>query len=115
MSLAPALSAATPPSALRSRDFRLYVLGKLVATLALQMQGVAVGWQVYAITGDALSLGYVGLVQFLPAVVMSLLTGHVADRFDRRDVLVCCHALLLTASGLLLFGARSGAPSLTAI
>jgi MFS family permease len=107
--------AAEPASAFRFRDFRLFQLGKLLSTLALQMQGVAVGWQVYALTGDALQLGYVGLVQFLPAVLMSLLTGHVADRFDRRHVLVLCHTVLFGSTLLLLLSARSAQPSLATI
>jgi MFS family permease len=67
----------------------------LLSTLSMQMASVAIGWQVYALTGSALSLGYVGLAQFLPAILLSIVTGHVADRFDRRLVLVVCHALLV--------------------
>lgn len=104
-----------PLSALRFRDFRLFQTAKLLATLAMQMQGVAVGWQVYAITGSALDLGYVGLVQFLPALVMSLLTGQVADRFDRRYVVVVCHAVLFACT-LLLYGiSRQDTPSVASI
>jgi MFS family permease len=95
----PALAA--PVSAFQFRDFRLFQLGKLLATLGSQMQGVAVGWQVYAITGSALDLGYVGLVQFLPALLMSLVTGHVADRFDRKQVLIVCYSVMLVCTTLL--------------
>ena len=104
-----------PASALRFRDFRLFQTAKLLSTLAMQMQGVAVGWQVYAITGQALHLGYVGLVQFLPALVMSLMTGHVADRFDRRYVVVVCHTLLLGCTALLYAFAQSEEPSVGSI
>lgn len=69
----------------------------------MQVQNVAVGWLVYDLTGDPLALGLVGLAAFLPAVVLALFTGHVADRFDRRSILVACYALAtLTAGGLLL-------------
>ena len=55
--------------------------------LALQMQNVAIGWLVYDISQDPLALGIVGLVAFLPAIGLALVTGHVADRFDRRYAL----------------------------
>ena len=102
-------------SAFRYRDFRFFQLGKLLSTLAFQMQSVAVGWQVYALTGSALDLGYVGLAQFLPAVVMSLLTGHVADRFDRRRVLVACQLVLMTCTFLLLLSTKTERPSVLSI
>jgi MFS family permease len=70
--------------------------------MAVQVQNVAVGWLVYDITRDPLALGLVGLATFLPAVGLALVTGHVADRHDRRRILVACYALTtLTALGLL--------------
>ncbi|MDB4975359.1 MAG: Permease of the major facilitator superfamily [Myxococcaceae bacterium] len=104
-----------PVSAFHFRDFRLFVFGRLLATLAMQMQGVAVGWQVYAITGRALDLGYVGLVQFLPALLMSLLTGHVADRFNRRYVLIVCYSVMVVCTTLLFVSSRSAQPSVVGI
>lgn len=71
-------------------DFRSFLATRFLSTLALQMVGVAVGWQVYDLTGDPLHLGMVGLVQFLPALFSALPAGHVADRFDRRRVLLVC-------------------------
>src|SRR6187431_2032632 len=92
-----------PGSALRFRDFRLFALAMLLSTIAMQMASVAIGWQVYALTGSALSLGYVGLAQFAPAILLSFATGQASDRFERRRVLVVCHSLLaLSALGLLL-------------
>jgi MFS family permease len=88
----------SPGVAFHYRGFRFYQLGRMLSTISLQMQGVAVGWQVYSITGRPVSLGYVGLAQFLPAIVLSLVTGHVADRFDRRWVLLGCQALLGVAA-----------------
>ena len=54
--------------------------------MAYQMLAVAVGWQIYALTSSALDLGLIGLVQFLPSLVLVLVSGHVADRYDRRAV-----------------------------
>lgn len=91
----------TTPSAravLAIGDFRSFLATRFLATLALQMVGVAVGWQVYDLTGDPLHLGMVGLVQFLPAFACALPAGHVADRFDRRRVLLTC--LLVQAACL---------------
>lgn len=62
-------------------------MARLGSTLAIQMQGVAVGWQVYDITGDPFDLGLVGLAQFLPSILLVLVTGAVADRFERRIVM----------------------------
>ena len=87
--MAPSPDSPTPSasSVFRSRDFRLYVAGRFLATLAIQMQSVAVGWQIYDLTNDALALGYVGLALFAPIAVLTLPAGDVADRFDRRRVL----------------------------
>jgi predicted MFS family arabinose efflux permease len=62
----------------------------VATTLAFQMQAVAVGWQVYDLTGSALDLGLVGLAQFIPGFALSLLVGHIADRYDRRLILRIC-------------------------
>jgi len=107
-----ALPGAGPLAAFRSSDFRLFQLGKLLATLALQMQGVAVGWQVYQLTGSALDLGYVGLAQFAPALLMSVVSGHVADHFERRRILAFCHGLHCVCALLLYLSTRSASPSL---
>src|SRR5450432_4553506 len=84
----------SPFAAFRHRDFRLFQSGRFLSTVGTQMQGVAVGWQIYALTGQALNLGLVGLAQFLPAFLCSPFAGHAADRFDRRVVLVVCHCVL---------------------
>src|SRR5262249_55286110 len=73
------------------RDFRLFQAARFLAVMAIQMQSVAVGWQVYATTHRALDLGLVGLVQFLPNIALTLVAGHTADRFDRRRILLLCH------------------------
>jgi MFS family permease len=89
--------------ALRHRNFTLFLCARFLATVAVQMQGVAVGWQVYGITGDPLDLGLVGLAQFAPFVPLVLVAGHVADRFDRRRIIMLCYAVEMLC-GLLLIG-----------
>ena len=78
---------------LRSADLRRFLLARFVATIAVQMQTVAVGWQVYEVTRDPLDLGLVGLSQFLPFVALILPAGHFADSRDRRRLLALCFAL----------------------
>lgn len=107
--------AQSPFAAFQSRDFRFLAVARTVATVALQMQAVAVGFQVYALTHRPISLGYVGLAQFLPVVLLSLATGHAADRFDRRGILIACHVLAATCSVAFWLLARSANPSLFAI
>ena len=72
---------------LRNRDFTRFVAARFLATLAVQMQTVAVGWQVYAVTRNPLDLGLIGLSQFLPFVLLILPAGHLADSRDRRRIL----------------------------
>jgi len=96
-------------AALRLRDFRLFLSGHLIATLGVQMQTVAVGWQLYERTGSAFALGLVGLIQIVPILGLALPAGHVADRFDRRKVLMLGLALFaLAAFGLALVSALGG-------
>ncbi|HEU4532407.1 MAG TPA: MFS transporter [Steroidobacteraceae bacterium] len=89
--------------ALRFPNFARFITSRFLATLAVQMQSVAVGWQVYALTGDALDLGLIGLAQFLPFVALVLPAGQVADRHDRRLILALCFAVEV-GCGLLLLG-----------
>ena len=70
-------------SAFRPRGFRYFWIARFLATFATQVVSVAVGWQVYDLTRNPFDLGLVGLVQFAPALVLVLVTGHVADRFNR--------------------------------
>ena len=76
--------------ALRYPAFKIYQIARCLVVLAMEMQAVAVGWQVYEITKRPLDLGLVGLAQFLPGIVLFLLAGHVADIFDRKKVLIAC-------------------------
>jgi MFS family permease len=96
-------------------DFRFFQAARFLATLGFQMQGVAVGWQVYTLTREPIHLGYVGLAQFLPAIGFALITGHAADRFERRRVLVICHAVLVACAAALLLLTRAANPSVWSI
>ncbi|HET7188724.1 MAG TPA: MFS transporter, partial [Gemmatimonadaceae bacterium] len=96
-------------AALRHRDFRWYILSLFAMTLASQLQAVVVGWQVYAITHDPLSLGLLGLAEALPFIAIALPAGYVADRFNRRTITVCSLAVnVACAAGLLAFSATPG-------
>ncbi len=96
-------------AALRHRDFRWYILSLFSMTLASQLQAVVVGWQVYAITHDPLSLGLLGLAEALPFIAMSLPAGYVADRWNRRTIAVWSLAVnAACAAGLLAFSATPG-------
>jgi MFS family permease len=94
------------------RDFKLFQGARLFAVLGSQMQSVAIGWQIYAITGRPIDLAWVGLAQFLPAVCLSLVTGHVADRFERRRILVACYAAMALLSAALFAFTRADASHL---
>ncbi len=83
-------------------DFTLYETARFFIVAALEMQSVAVGWQVYDITRRPLDLGLVGLAQFLPGILLFLGAGHAVDRFERRKILVLCYAGFAICSGLLL-------------
>jgi len=76
-----------PESILRHRPFMLYWSARTCVALGYQMLGVAVAWQMYAITGSAFDLGLVGLMQFLPSAAFMLVAGQIADRYDRRRLL----------------------------
>src|SRR5277367_5507673 len=86
-------------------NFVSYTFARVFVVLSIEMQSVAVAWQVYEITRRPIDLGYVGLAQFLPGFALFLFAGHAADVFDRRKLLTCCYggfglcsALLLTIS-----------------
>ncbi len=83
-------------------DFLSYQVARFCIVTSLEMVSVAVGWQVYDITHRALDLGLVGLAQFLPGIFLFLISGHAADRFDRRRLLMLCYAGFAVCSGLLL-------------
>jgi len=84
------------------RPFVLFQVARFLIVAAVEMQAVAVGWQVYEITRRPLDLGLVGLAQFLPGILLFLVSGHASDRFNRRHVLMACYAGFALCSSLLL-------------
>src|SRR5262249_12815482 len=85
-------AATTPTRLLRHRSFVRFWCARTSTNGAFMMQGVAVGWQMYDLTGNALDLGLVGLVQFFPLIVTSVVAGQVLDLVDRRIVAAACQA-----------------------
>jgi MFS family permease len=94
----------TARSLLRHRPFLFYFIGRVFSSSATQIVAVAVGWQVYALTGSALDLGLVGLAQFLPMLLLVFVAGHAADRYDRRRVLQVCQSGSALVALFLAFG-----------
>ena len=90
-------------AAFRSRDFRLYQTARLLVILGAEAQSVAVAWQVYQLTHSALSLGYTGLALFVPGLIFMLPAGHVADRYDKRGVILACYGLQAVCTVALLW------------
>jgi len=105
---APSPSSGSQPSILRHRPFAFFWLARGFTSIAFQIQGVAVGWQVYALTGSPFYLGLVGLAQFLPMFLLTLAVGHVADRYDRRMIVRLCQIIEGLAAAALAFGSFSG-------
>jgi MFS family permease len=89
-----------PYASLRLPGFRLYIVGLFAYTMAIQIQGTVVGWQIYELTHDKLALGLIGLAEAFPFIGAALYAGHVADTHDRRRI-------MLTSLGVLLFCAVS--------
>ena len=96
-------------AAFRYPSFRYYMTARFLATVASESQAVAVGWQIYSLTGRPLDLGLVGLAQFLPGILLFLAAGHAADQYHRRRVMQVCYVgfaacsvalLALSAAGL---------------
>ncbi len=104
-------SRSTARAAFASPDFTLYQLARLFTVAGTEMQSVAVGWQVYEITRRPLDLGLVGLAQFLPGILLFLVSGHAADRYDRRKIMTLCYAGYVLCSGMLLLISRNGGRS----
>jgi MFS family permease len=92
-----------PYAALKVPDFRLFVTARFCITLAIQIQGVVVAWQVYDLTHDPLSLGIIGLAEAIPSIGVSLYAGHIADIVQRKKIILTCLSTLLVCSVALLF------------
>lgn len=99
-------SPATP--LLSHRGFVRFLYVRIAASIAWQMAAVAVGWQMYALTGSSFDLGLVGLVQFIPAVGFFLATGQAADRYDRRSVSAFSQSVEAAAVAVLALATATG-------
>lgn len=95
--------------------FVLFQIARFFIVSAVEMQAVAVGWQVYEITKRPLDLGYVGLAQFLPGILLFPISGHASDRFERSRVLSACYAGYGVCFALLLALAERRVASITSI
>ncbi|MBL7828058.1 MAG: MFS transporter [Saprospiraceae bacterium] len=91
-----------PYAALRVPDYRRFLAMRLFTTLNVQIMSVSVGYYVYELTNDPLMLGFIGLAEALPAISISLWAGHLADKYNRRNILVGCISVLLLCSAALL-------------
>jgi MFS family permease len=91
----------SPRAAFGYPNFRFYLSARLLTTAASEMQSVAVGWQLYAITHRPLDLGLAGLAQFFPGICLFLFAGHIADRLQRQRILQTCMSAFAVCSGLL--------------
>jgi len=87
---------------LRIRDFRRFLLSRFFGNLAIQMQVLVISWQVWKLTRDPLALGFIGLSEFVPFVALALWGGHVADRFEKRRIVILTEAAHLVTTGILL-------------
>src|SRR5579872_2040942 len=96
---------------LRHGAFVRFLYVRVAASIALQVQVVAVGWQMYALTDSPFDLGLIGLVQFIPAIGLFLLTGHAADRYDRRYVTLA--AQIVEAFGVAVLAVATATGNLT--
>ncbi len=99
-----------PYAILRHRDYVLYTLARNIAVIGQRVTTVAVGWQLYTRTKDPMALGWIGLVQFLPVLILALPAGHAADRFGRKQIVQCAQAvMILSAIALALVSASNAA------
>ena len=92
----------------RHRAFALYWFSRIASILSFHMLVVAVGWQLYELTGSAFDLGLLGLAQFGPMLVLTVFVGHVADRYDHRLILLLCQATEGVAAAILVYATATG-------
>lgn len=99
---------------LRLKDFRWFIVARFILTLAIQMQSVVVGWQIYALTHDALSLGMIGIAEIVPFLCVTLFAGHVADIVNRKKIIVLSGLVYFICAAALLFISTQMHPVLAA-
>lgn len=110
---------ATAAALFRNRDYMLFWITRVSATLGVQIQSVALGWQVYVIARDTLPIaesafwvGMIGLATFIPVLIFTLPAGEAADRYDRRRTIMLCYLGEIATAGLLLAAAAFGFASI---
>lgn len=92
-----------PFAALRIKEFIFFLSSRFFLTLAIQMQSVIVGWQIYKYTKDVLALGMIGLAEAIPFIIVSLFAGHVADVVNRKYIIILATSLLIFCTSFLLY------------
>jgi len=105
------MSTVMPASAgalLTQRSFLLFLLSRSLSRFSSQIGAVAIGWQIYELTGSALDLGMVGLVQFLPTALLVFVAGHAADRYERKRVMQACQLVEALTALFLGWGSYAG-------
>src|SRR5262249_8143240 len=95
-------------SPLRQRSFIFFLLSRSMSRFASQVGAVAIGWQMYDLTGSAFALGMVGLVQFLPTALLVFVAGQAADRFERKRVMQVCQVAEAATALFLAWGSYAG-------
>jgi MFS family permease len=98
----------TTSALLQNKSLRLLIAARISINFGYQMLTVAVGWQMYSLTNSAFYLGLVGLVQFMPVLLLTLFVGHLADRYDRRRIISISQMIEGLAIFILAFGSYSG-------
>jgi MFS family permease len=92
-----------PFAVLRIKEFNFFLANRFFMTLGIQMQSVIVGWQVYDLTHDVLALGMIGLTEAIPFIIISLFSGHIADSFNRKYIILFFSFLFILVTSLLLY------------
>jgi MFS family permease len=99
----PKIDSHDPFAALRIKEFLFFLTTRFFLSMAIQIQGVTIGWQIYKYTKDALALGLIGLTEAIPFIIVSLISGHVADNYNRKYIIVTFATLLTVCSATLFY------------
>src|ERR1700746_1421711 len=105
------MSSVLPLSAgalLKQPSFLFFLSSRSLSRFSSQIAAVAIGWQIYDLTGSAFDLGMVGLVQFLPTALLVFVAGHAADRFERKRVVQLCQLVEALTAAFLALGSYAG-------
>jgi MFS family permease len=92
-----------PFAVLRLKEYKFYLANRFLLTMGITMQSVIVGWQVYDITKDVFALGMIGLSEAIPFIVISIFSGHIADTFNRKKIILLFTFLFILVTGALLY------------